>query len=153
MKSKGLYTGVLISLLLLVLFSLGGGLWGAQSTIGHWTGDLFRGICHQNPLRSFHVEGVQMAVNSRCFGVFVGLLTGWCAIPVFIRLGLKKNRLLWYLLLALMIQIIDFSGNLIQLWENSNESRVLLGWFLGFTAAASVHDLFSDNNSIIQHDE
>lgn len=146
MKSKGLYLGVLISLMLLVLFSLGGGIWGAQSTIGHWTGDLFRGICHQNPLRSFHLDGVQMAVNSRCFGVFIGLLCGWLAIPAFIRMGIKKNPFLWYLLFAVVAQIIDFSGNLIQLWENSNESRVLLGWFLGFTATASVFDLFTNNN-------
>ncbi len=146
MKSKGLYLGVLISLMLLVLFSLGGGIWGAKSTIGHWTGDLFRGICHQNPLRSFHLDGVQMAVNSRCFGVFIGLLCGWLAIPAFIRMGIKKNPFLWYLLFAVVAQIIDFSGNLIQLWENSNESRVLLGWFLGFTATASVFDLFTNNN-------
>ena len=146
MKSKGLYLGVLISLMFLVLFSLGGGFWGAQSTLGHWTGDLFRGICHQNPLRSFHLDGVQMAVNSRCFGVFIGLLCGWLAIPAFIRMGIKKNPFLWYLLFAVVAQIIDFSGNLIQLWENSNESRVLLGWFLGFTATASVFDLFTNNN-------
>ena len=146
MKSKGLYLGVLISLIFVILFSLGGGIWGAQSTIGHWTGDLFRGICHQNPLRSFHLDGVQMAVNSRCFGVFTGLLTGWLAIPLLILSGIKKNPFLWYLLFAVVAQIIDFSGNLIQLWENSNESRVLLGWFLGFTATVSIFDLFSDNN-------
>lgn len=146
MKSKALFIGVFISLLLMVLFSLGGGIWGAESTIGHWTGDLFRGICHQNPMRSFHLNGVQMAVNSRCFGVFAGLLTGWLAIPVCIRLKLKKNPFLWYLLLAVIVQIIDFSGNLIQLWENTNQSRLLLGWFLGFTATVSVFDQFKINN-------
>lgn len=149
MKSKLLYIGVFISLLFMVLFSLGGGIWGAESTIGHWTGDLFRGICHQNPLRSFHLNGVQMAVNSRCFGVFTGLLTGWLAIPMFIQLKLKKNPFLWYLLLAVIVQIIDFSGNLIQLWENSNQSRLLLGWILGFTAAVSIFDQFKINNQKI----
>ncbi len=146
MKNKALYSGVFISILFMVLFSLGGGFWGAESTIGHWTGDLFRGICHQNPMRSFHMNGVQMAVNTRCFGVFTGLLAGWIAIPVCIRLKLKKNPFLWYLLLAVIVQIIDFSGNLLQFWENSNQSRFILGWFLGLFATLSIYDLFSINN-------
>lgn len=146
MKNIALYSGVLISLLLMVLFSLGGGFWGAETTIGHWTGDLFRGICHQNPMRSFYLNGVQMAVNTRCFGVFIGLFAGWIAIPVCIQLKLKKNPFLWYLLLAVIVQIIDFSGNLLQLWENSDQSRFILGWFLGFTATISIYDLFSINN-------
>ncbi|MEX2463370.1 MAG: DUF2085 domain-containing protein [Balneolaceae bacterium] len=146
MSHKKLFFGVLVALCLLVLFSLGGGIWGAQSTIGHWTGELFQGICHQNPMRSYYVNDLQMAVNSRCFGVFIGLLIGWISIPLMLRAKVKKNLLLWFLLLAVIVQIIDFAGNLIQIWENSNLTRLILGGWLGFATTSSVYDLFQTNN-------
>jgi len=142
LKHVWLYTGVLISLFLLVIFSLGGGLWGAEKSIGHWTGNLFWGICHQLPQRSFTFNDVQMAVNSRCFGVFLGLLAGWIAIPVMVRLVKRKKWVLWFLFLAVIVQIIDYSGNLFHLWENTNVSRAVLGGMLGFSASIAVFDQF-----------
>lgn len=142
MSNKGLYSGLWVALLLILLFSMGGGVWGANSTIGHWTGDMFRNLCHQDPDRSFFINHLQMAVNSRCFGVFAGLLFGWTLIPVFVLSKFKKNPFLWLLFLALIIQIIDYMGNYYGLWVNNNESRLLLGCFLGFTASLSVYDLF-----------
>lgn len=83
-----------------------------------------------------------MAVNSRCFGVFTGLLFGWTLIPLFVKGKFKKNPFLWLLLLALIIQIIDYMGNHYGIWINSNETRLILGCFLGLTASLSVYDLF-----------
>lgn len=142
MSNKGLYLSVCVALFLILLFSMGGGVWGANSTIGHWTGDMFRNLCHQNPDRSFFINNLQMAVNSRCFGVFTGLFFGWTLIPLFVKAKFKKNPFLWLLLLALIIQIIDYMGNHFGLWINSNESRFIFGCFLGFSASLSIYDLF-----------
>lgn len=125
---------------------MGGGIWGADSTFGHWTGDMFRNLCHQDPNRSFYVNNLQMAVNSRCFGVFAGLFLGWTLIPLFVKAKLKKNPFLWLLLLALIIQIIDYVGNHYELWVNSNESRLIFGCFLGLSASLSIYDLFKSKN-------
>ena len=142
MSNKWLYSGLWGALLLILLFSMGGGILGAESTLGHWTGDMFRNLCHQDPNRSFFINNLQMAVNSRCFGVFAGLFSGWALIPLYLKVKSKKNPFLWYLLLALIIQIIDYTGNLFGLWANNNESRFILGYLLGFTASSSVYDLF-----------
>lgn len=142
MSNKKLYLGLWGALFLILLFSMGGGLWGAKSTLGHWTGDMFQNLCHQDPDRSFFINNLQMAVNSRCFGVFAGLLFGWTLIPIFMKVKFKKNPFLWLLLFALIIQILDYMGNLFGFWINNNESRLILGCFLGFTASLSVYDLF-----------
>lgn len=142
MSDKWLYLGLWGALFLILLFSMGGGVWGAETTLGHWTGNMFRSLCHQDPDRSFFINNLQMAVNSRCFGVFAGLFIGWTLIPLFLKAKFKKNPFLWLLLFALIIQIIDYIGNLLGLWINSNESRLILGSFLGFTASLSVYDLF-----------
>ncbi len=146
MKHKMLYFTVLGALICLVLISLGGGFWGAEKSIGHWTGNMFRGVCHQLPDRSFMFNDVQMAVNSRCFGIFSGLLSGWILIAAAVFLMNKKYPILWFLLLAVIIQIIDYSGNLFQLWENTNHSRAVLGWVLGLAASLAVFDQFQTDN-------
>lgn len=142
MRHPVLYLFILVALGLLVAASLGGGPWGAGSTLQHWTGELFRGICHQNPLRSYSVNGVQMAVNTRCFGVFSGLLAGWLMIPVMIRIKPGKSVIVGILLFAVLLQIIDFSGNLFELWSNTNHSRFLAGTLPGIAAVLFISELF-----------
>lgn len=149
MRHQLLYILILIALLLLVLSSLGGGFWGASTTLQHWSGELFRGICHQNPIRSYSLNGLQMAVNTRCFGIFSGLLAGWFALPMLIKMKIKKNIPLWILLFAGMLQIIDFGGNVFELWINTNHSRFFTGSLLGFGVVLYLSDLFiqPDQNS------
>jgi uncharacterized membrane protein len=142
MRNLWLYNAVFISLLLMVILSLGGGLWGTDQSIGHWTGKLFQHVCHQIPERSFLFNGTPMAVNSRCFGIFLGLWIGWICIPAAVRTSPKSNRIMWLLLFAVIAQITDYSGNLFQVWENTNISRALLGGFLGVAASLSIFDLF-----------
>jgi len=147
MKQKWLYFGVLTALFLLVLFSLGSGLWGSEQTGRHWTEKLFYGVCHQMPDRSFTFNSLPMAVNSRCFGIFFGLFAGWLTIPLSYKLTFKKTWPVKLLLFAVILQIIDFSGNYLQLWVNTNLSRALLGFLLGAGASLSIGDLFYNNNS------
>lgn len=143
MRHQLLYALILVALILLVLSSLGGGFWGASTTLQHWSGQLFQGICHQNPLRSYKLNGLQMAVNTRCLGIFSGLLMGWLLIPLMGKMKIKKNIPLWILLFAGMLQIIDFSGNVLDLWVNTNHSRFFTGTLLGFAVVFYIGDLFN----------
>lgn len=145
MQHKRMYWILFTALTLVVVFSLGGGLWGAEQSIGHWTGFLFERVCHQNPQRSFQFNGVPMAVNSRCFGIFSGLWAGWLAIPLLIGIKSKKYWGFWFLFLAVMLQIIDYMGNHI-LWENTNVTRVVLGFLLGVAVTVFISDVFQTKN-------
>lgn len=147
MKNVKSYGLLFLGLSIMLILSLGGGLWGAEQSIGHWTGKLFENVCHQDPVRSFSFNGTPMAVNSRCFGIISGLWVGWLMIPVFIRFTLKKNWTNWLLLLAVMLQIIDYMGNHI-LWENSNISRAVLGLLLGIAVAIFLSGLFKCKRKI-----
>ncbi|MEX2345962.1 MAG: DUF2085 domain-containing protein [Balneolaceae bacterium] len=142
MQYKRLYAGVFIALTFLVLFALGEGFWGGDGKAVHWTKKLFYGVCHQLPGRTFTYNDVPMAVNSRCFGIFLGLLIGWLLIPAVKPLTAGTRWTVGIFFVAVMLQIIDYSGNLFHLWENTNQSRAFLGWILGFSASIVVSGLF-----------
>lgn len=144
MKHLGLYLGILTAFILLVLLSIGSGLWGGSAGV-HWTEKLFMGVCHQMPDRTFSFMGEPMAVNTRCFGIFNGLLLGWGLIPAFKNVISGKKWPTLCLLFAVLLQIIDYSGNLFLLWENTNSSRFLLGIPLGLFSSLVVADLFQSN--------
>lgn len=141
MKNRISYGLLFIAISIMVILSLGGGLWGAEQSMGHWTGFLFERICHQNPDRTFQFNGVPMAVNTCCFGIFVGLWSGWLAIPIMIQIVSKNSWSLWFLFLAVMLQIIDYTGNYF-LWENTNATRAVLGFILGIAVPLFLSDLF-----------
>ncbi|WP_234569528.1 DUF2085 domain-containing protein [Rhodohalobacter sp. 614A] len=145
MTNKRSYWLLFAGLTAIVILSLGGGLWGAEQSIGHWTGLLFERVCHQNPQRSFQFNGVPMAVNSRCFGIFTGLWSGWFFVPLIIKKWRKIYWISWFLFLAVMLQIIDYMGNHI-LWENTNATRVVSGFILGIAVAIFLSDLFRTKN-------
>lgn len=146
MKNAMSYWLLLGALTIMLVLSAGGGLWGAEQSIGHWTGKLFENVCHQDPLRSLKVNRTPMAVNSRCFGIFSGLWMGWLSIPIIIHFSLKKVWTNWFLLLAVILQMIDYMGNHI-LWENNNASRVVLGLLLGAAVAIFLSDFFQTKNN------
>jgi uncharacterized membrane protein len=146
MANRKLYYFLLFALFGLVFLSLGGGIWGAEQSINHWTGVLFQSVCHQDPTRSLSVFGTPMAVNSRCFGIFTGILIGWIAIPLLTAINFKNKLGLVVLLFAVMLQILDYSGNMLGYWENTNISRVLLGSFLGVAVSLSLSDFFHNDN-------
>jgi len=147
MINKGLYFGLLTSLIALVLVALGKGFWGGSSMEFHWTERLFYGICHQIPERTFFLNDMPMAVNTRCFGVFAGLAGGWAAIPM-LSSGLRESK--WpvrFLIMAILIQFIDYSGNVLAWWSNTNESRFLLGIILGFSGPLTIASMLYPQTS------
>ncbi|MGF1672005.1 MAG: DUF2085 domain-containing protein [Balneolaceae bacterium] len=146
MRHRSLYLFVLVGLIILVIFSLGSGIWGKDLQLNSFIYKAYGTVCHQIPGRSFHINDIQMAVNTRCFGVFTGLLAGWAIIPFIHATANGKKWPYLFLWLAVIIQITDYSGNLFEIWENTNEPRFILGNILGLAVSLFLSDLFSTNN-------
>lgn len=145
LSSPFLYLFVLVCVLFVLLMSFGEILWGTTGAVAerHWTEKMFFGICHQLPDRTYSVDGVLMAVNTRCFGIFLGIVVGWIAIPFIGKCATDKRWPVNLLLLAVILQVFDYFGNLIELWHNTNHSRALLGALFGVALSVSVSDLFA----------
>lgn len=95
-------------------------------------------ICHQISDRSFHVEGEQFAVCSRCFGVYFGLVFGFAIYPLWRNIdGIEPLPRIW-LFLSLMPIGIDWSLTVFGVWENTHLSRFLTGLILGVACATYI---------------
>jgi uncharacterized membrane protein len=130
-----LYLFVLALALFLVITALGGGVFN-QSGLWQfeWQHKIFRSLCHQNPLRSFWVNGQPMAVCSRCLGIYTGFLAGWLLLPPLAFIEFKEPSTVKKGLLGIiLINLLDIVGNLLGFWQNTLVSRLVLGWLLGWT--------------------
>lgn len=98
----------------------------------------FSYICHQMPDRSLHLIGHQMAVCSRCFGVYFGLLAGILVYPLWRAVDeTEPIRRIW-LFLSLVPITIDWSLTMFGIWENTHVSRFLTGLILGVACATFI---------------
>jgi len=95
-------------------------------------------ICHQIPARSFHVEGEQFGVCSRCFGVYFGLLFGFLIYPLWRRIDETEPISRIWLFLSLVPIGIDWSLGVFGIWENTFTSRFLTGLLLGVACATFI---------------
>lgn len=138
-----LYFFVLAGTLFILAASAGSMLWGnAAPGQLHWTEQLFYGVCHRLPDRTYQIGGSFMAVNTRCFGIFAGLFTGWLLMPVVGKHAAGRKWPLVFLMAAVLLQVVDYMGNLIEIWQNTRHSRALLGALFGFAMPAALADLF-----------
>ena len=91
----------------------------------------FATLCHQLPERSYFIDGHQLAVCSRCTGIYGGFAFTLLLYPLIRSL---KNPVMprpsWLLLAALPLAI-DFGVNFSGFWQNTHTSRLLTGAFLG----------------------
>ena len=91
----------------------------------------FATLCHQLPERSYFIDGHQLAVCSRCTGIYGGFALMLVLYPLIRSL---KNQVMprpsWLLLAALPVAI-DFGVNFFGFWQNTHTSRLLTGAFLG----------------------
>jgi uncharacterized membrane protein len=125
---------------MLTLLALGPGVLGSDSL---WVYHFFDPLCHQLPERSFSVHEYQMAVCSRCLGIYAALFAGWLAMPVFGKIGLMKQDLLKKIFsIAVALNLIDIAGNYFELWSNTLTSRLFLGSFFGFSIAILLNTEF-----------
>jgi uncharacterized membrane protein len=127
---------VTVWLLLIVLppvFAANGNT-GISSPVYHF----FSFICHQMPERSFHLLDHQLAVCSRCFGVYFGLLAGLIAYPLWRSIeNIDPLPRIW--LFASMVPIvIDWSLGVLDIWHNNHASRFITGLILGFACATYI---------------
>ena len=95
----------------------------------------FSTVCHQMDARSFHVEGFQLAVCARCFGLYVGGLLGVAAYPLARPLSKRETPERVWLLLAALPTGVDFALGFFGVWENTHLSRFLTALLLGVVSA------------------
>jgi len=90
-------------------------------------------ICHQRPERSFHLDGVQLPVCARCFGLYVsgaiGLTFAWLGRG---KLSVASTRAA--LALSALPIAITVAGERLGAMAPSNVSRMMTGLPLGFVA-------------------
>ncbi len=95
----------------------------------------FAPVCHQLPDRSFWIEGVQLAVCQRCYGIYAGLFLGALLLPA---LGARARSIYrWAPLMlgvALLPPALDWGLQLVQLWQNTPFTRTLTGLWFGLGA-------------------
>lgn len=98
----------------------------------------FSYICHQMPGRSFHVEGEQFGVCSRCFGVYFGLFFGFLIYPLWRGIDEIEPLPRFWLILSLFPIGIDWSLTIFGIWENTFLSRFVTGLILGVACATFI---------------
>ena len=95
----------------------------------------FSYICHQLPARSFFLDGHQLAVCSRCFGVYLGLLLGFLGYPLWRPIDEIEPLPRFWLFLSLIPIGVDWSLGFFGIWENTFASRFITGLILGLACA------------------
>lgn len=144
LDQRGLYGGILVAFTLLWVATLGSGPWGTR---WHWPYHLFHWVCHQDPQRSFWINGQPMAVCSRCFGIYSSLFLGWLLLPLVGGKLLPFMRRTRYLLgVAFLVNVVDVAGHFLGLWDNTVWTRLATGALLGLAAAAIFADEFIKKN-------
>jgi len=142
MRNRLLYTFTLAGLIFIFVASLGNGIWNRPVNYTDWQYRAFRGVCHQMQDRSFHIREVPMAVNSRCFGIFSGILGTWVLLPLLVAVFRFKTWPGMVLGIAVVVQIIDFIAGQFSAWNSSNFYRFFLGIFLGVALVCMLADQF-----------
>jgi uncharacterized membrane protein len=98
----------------------------------------FSYICHQIPERSLDIAGHQLAVCSRCFGVYLGLVVGMLIYPFWRPIDETEPIPRFWLFLSLIPITIDWSLTIFGIWENTHFSRFVTGAVLGATCATFI---------------
>ena len=91
-------------------------------------------ICHQRPDRSYFIDGHQLAVCSRCTGLYAGFAFTLLLYPLIRSMRTTTTPARSWLLLAVVPLGIDFSLTFFGIWENTHTSRLLTGALLGSVA-------------------
>jgi uncharacterized membrane protein len=108
--------------------------WGFETSIYSFFGY----ICHQLPERSLHLGAEQLAVCSRCFGVYFGLLAGLLVYPLWRSIDdIEPLPRIW-LILSMVPIAVDWSLTFFGIWENTHLSRLITGLILGVACATYI---------------
>jgi uncharacterized membrane protein len=108
---------------------------GGQEALAGMIYRAFSRVCHQIPERSLYLAGHQLAVCSRCTGIYAGFLLGLWSYPL-VR-SLKRRdapRRVWLLVSAVPLAI-DWTLGVLDIWANTHFSRFSTGAFFGAVCA------------------
>ena len=92
---------------------------------------LFSFVCHQQPERSLWLAGLPLAVCARCFGIYLGALSG-------LLLIFSSRRKI--LLFALALMALDWFTETAGLRPAWTELRFASGFLLGMACAPVVRE-------------
>jgi len=95
----------------------------------------FSYVCHQLPLRSFHLSDHPLAVCSRCTGLYAGFAGASLVYPLLRSLKRTDTPGRRWLLLATLPMAIDLGLDFLGLWQNTHLSRLATGLLLGSVAS------------------
>lgn len=104
----------------------------------------FSFLCHQIPERSFHLEGHQLAVCSRCTGIYAGFAASVLFYPLVRSLRKPDSPSRLWLVAACVPIALDFALGFFGIWENTHLSRFATGAIFGAACALYVVPGFLD---------
>jgi uncharacterized membrane protein len=143
-----LYGVILVLAIIVVVIAMGGGMFNQSGPWPiQWQHQSFNSLCHQMADRSFWINGQPMAVCSRCIGIYGGFALGWMLLPLAPFLNVKEIASIKKIVVVmLLLNIIDATGDFLAFWQNTLTSRSVLGALLGSTTALIfVGDFFHRN--------
>jgi len=87
-------------------------------------------ICHKIPERSFFLRGKQFPICSRCTGIFIGYIVGFCLIIIsyFLHLDILKPL---YSIILLLPMFADGSIQFFTTYKSNNIKRFITGILAG----------------------
>ncbi|MEX0607884.1 MAG: DUF2085 domain-containing protein [Balneolaceae bacterium] len=142
-QNFGLYVAILFGGFTLIFAALGPGIFNSQPNPFSWQYLFFEVLCHQDSLRSFHINNQPMAVCARCFGIYTAFLFGWLFLPVFGWLGsASQQKKKIFLIAAILLNSTDVIGNYFSIWSNTLHSRFLLGSLVGLAVTFFLAESF-----------
>lgn len=87
----------------------------------------FKPICHQLPERSYFINGYQLPVCVRCFGIYIGLLAGALIYPIFKKINSTNAPKYKYLYFILIPVIFDGLAQLLNIYSSPHYLRLITG--------------------------
>lgn len=132
------HLGLMFGSTVLALLALGPG-WYAKEVLApyHLHYSFFSWLCHQDPTRSFDFMGTQMAVCSRCLGIYSSFALGFYLLMFGKLFGYQPSftTMRTALMIALVLNGADIAANALNIWTNTLYSRLLLGILFGLSAS------------------
>ena len=142
---QGIYFPLLITSLGLLVIGLGPGLFHQPDLGGYsWQHQVFDMVCHQQPDRSFFINGQAMAVCSRCLGIYGGFALIVLLMPLIPRFfSVINSVLLKLIMVSIVVNLVDVIANHFSIWSNTLHSRFWLGASFGvFLALYLANEFF-----------
>ena len=136
--SSPLYWMVLLISAVVVAVILGPGLYSNVSISEwymSWQKQMFHMLCHQQLDRTIHLGEVPMAVCSRCTGIYIMFFANMLIVPLLPQTKWRNKWAIFLVFIALSFNLVDFSVNAFDVWENTLTSRFLVGSLIGISAA------------------